>query len=197
MVKSARSKIDKKIVDGLEKIADIMKHATWQISDPLKLSPIQVRILTYLLDNKEIDVKISSLAEEFLVSRPTITDSIKSLAKRDFIQTIKDPLDKRSSFISLSPMGIIVAENVSEYSQSLSNIIKDLESSQKESFFGTLMNILFSLQLKGFIPLQKMCFSCKYYSQQDEQHYCSLLEQKLNVEELRINCPEHSKSNHY
>ncbi len=94
-------------------------------------------------------------------------------------------------------MGIIVAENVSEYSQSLSNIIKDLESSQKESFFGTLMNILFSLQLKGFIPLQKMCFSCKYYSQQDEQHYCSLLEQKLNVEELRINCPEHSKSNHY
>jgi len=92
---------------------------------------------------------------------PTITDSIKALQRRGFILIDKDPTDKRCSFISLSAMGKLV------------------------------IDIIHSLQSKGFIPAQKMCFSCKYYSLKGKHHYCSLLEQNLKIEELKINCPEH------
>jgi len=191
MSKSQKNELDKKIVDGLERITDIIKYSTWQICEPLKLSPIQVKILCYTLDNASTNIKISSLAEEFLVSRPTITDSIKALQRRGFILIDKDPTDKRCSFISLSAMGKLVAENVSQYNQSIFNAIQDLDKAQKESFFKNLIDIIHSLQSKGFIPAQKMCFSCKYYSLKGKHHYCSLLEQNLKIEELKINCPEH------
>lgn len=194
MSQSKRNELDKKIVDGLERIADIIKYATWQICEPLKLSPIQIKILNHILEKEKSDIKISSLAEEFLVSKPTITDSVKALQRRELVTVKKDSIDKRCSFISLSAMGKIVAKSVSENNQMLLKTIQDLNSSQKESFFITLINVIHSLQIQGFIPLQRMCFSCKYHSLNAERHYCSLLEKELKVKELKISCPEHQAS---
>ena len=191
MSNEKNDKLEYKILHGLEKISDLLKNQLWQKSHPLKLSPIQAKILNYLLLNSEKKSTNSKLADELMVTRATITDSLKLLESKDFISSEKDPNDKRSSVFSLTPLGKTVAKETLTYDIELASSITKLEPQSQEKLYSGLVTFIKELQEYDLISAQRICFTCKYYSKNEDQHYCNLLKSELKNTEIQINCPEH------
>lgn len=57
----------------------------------------------------------------------------------------------------------------------------------------SLLNIINHLNKTGVITIQRMCLTCTHHemSENEESHFCKLLNRKLHSSELRIDCPEH------
>src|SRR5687767_3898697 len=90
-----KNSLDYKIVAGLERIALVYRTLLWEESKKFGLSPIQIQILIFT-DSHRLPATVSYLAEEFNVTKPTISDAVKSLLEKKLVIKIADKIDSRS-----------------------------------------------------------------------------------------------------
>ncbi|MFU8859296.1 MAG: MarR family winged helix-turn-helix transcriptional regulator [Cyclonatronaceae bacterium] len=184
---------ESKIVASLERISQAFRVLLWRESKEFSLSPIQVQVLIFLLHHSEEKRKVSYLADEFNMTKATISDTIKVLEKKKLITKEPEPYDSRSFVIHLTPVGTETAKENALFTKEIRTPINTLSADDKENLLLNLLNIISYLNRTGVITLQRMCMTCKYYqsAEKGEQHYCHLLNRKLHNSELRIDCPEH------
>ncbi|MCC5908299.1 MAG: winged helix-turn-helix transcriptional regulator [Balneolaceae bacterium] len=184
---------ESKIVASLERISQAFRVLLWRESKEYSLSPIQVQLLIFLLHHSEEKRKVSYLADEFNMTKATISDSIKVLKKKGLITKDPEPHDSRSYVIQLTPEGANTAEENSMFTNEIRTPIDNMSADDKESLLLSLLNIIRHLNRSGVITIQRMCMTCKYYetTEDGKQHFCKLLNQKLHNTELRADCPEH------
>lgn len=155
---------------------------------------IQIQILIFIRFHSPDKCKVSYLAEEFNMTKPTISDSIKVLLDKGFINKVRDHADKRSYIFTLTEKGKQIAEKVSFFTSALEKPILSLTQEQKITFLNTLLKLIYELNQSGVISIQRMCFTCAYYSRSAEgNHYCSLLKQELADSQIRIDCPDQAQ----
>ena len=80
--------LSRKISTGLERISQAYKALLWNKAKIFGLSPIQIQILIFLAHHKRQLCNVSLLAQEFNVTKPTISDAIRVLESKKMI--IKD-----------------------------------------------------------------------------------------------------------
>lgn len=184
---------ESKIVASLERISQAFRVLLWQESKTYALSPIQVQVLIFLLYHSSEKRKVSYLADEFNMTKATISDTVKVLEQKDLITKEHEPHDTRSYIIHLTEKGKTVAENTSLFTRELREPINKLHPDDKDTLLLSLLDIIRHLNKSGVITIQRMCMSCAYHQVSDEgqTHFCKLLNQKLHVKDLRIDCPEH------
>ena len=74
--------------------------------------------------------------------------------------------------------------------------IEKLTESQKEVMLNGLQNLIYDLNKSGIITIQRMCHTCSFYeTDQQNAHYCNLLNTELTISDIRIDCPEHEMRN--
>ena len=185
--------IESKIVASLERISQAFRVLLWQESMEYSLSPIQVQVLVFLLHHSEEKRKVSYLADEFNMTKATISDSIKSLAQKHLIKKDYEPNDTRSFIIHLTNKGKDIANKASLFTQQLQAPIEQLHNDDKENLLFSLIAIIHHLNKAGTITIQRMCFTCSYFQTSDNgrKYFCNLLNQQLQTTELRVDCPEH------
>jgi DNA-binding MarR family transcriptional regulator len=184
---------ESKIVASLERISQAFRVLLWRESKEFSLSPIQVQVLIFLLHHSGEKRKVSYLADEFNMTKATISDSIKVMEKKELITKEPEPHDSRSYVIHLTPEGIKTAKENSLFTKELRSPIDKLSADDKENLLLSLLNIIRHLNRTGVITIQRMCITCKHYqtTENGKQHFCKLLNQKLHNTELRVDCPEH------
>lgn len=186
------SSTEDKIVVALERISEAFRVLLWQESKTHKLSPIQLQIIIFLLYHDDSKRKVSYLAQEFNMTKATISDAVKALSNKGMIRKETAPEDSRSYFIHLTEKGLKVAQQASTFSQPLLKSIKNgLSEEETDMFYKSTLNIIDSLHKLGIIQLQRMCKNCQFYAQNQGMHFCKLLNKPLSSNELRIDCPEH------
>jgi DNA-binding MarR family transcriptional regulator len=164
----------------------------WQESKGHALTPIQIQVLIFLNFHSREKCKVSYLAKEFNMAKATISETIKILELKKLITKEFIPSDTRSYIILLTNKGKDIAEKTSFFSTEIFKPIDQLNPDDKEIMLLSLLDIIRHLNRRGVITIQRMCLTCKYYQSSDnETHFCHLLNQKLNVSDLRIDCPEH------
>lgn len=184
--------IESKIVVSLERIAQAFRVLLWQESKEHSLTPIQVQVLIFLHYHSEEKCKVSYLADEFNMTKATISETIKTLENKKLIHKEFEPQDTRSYFIRLTGKGKRIADQTSLFSKEIFRPIDKLRQDDKENLLFSLLDIIRHLNKSGVITIQRMCMTCQHYQvSAREQHYCKLLHQKLHVSDLRIDCPEH------
>ena len=186
--------IESKIVASLEKISQAFRVLLWQESKEYSLSPIQVQVLIFLLNHSEEKRKVSYLADEFNMTKATISDTIKSLEQKQLIKKENEPNDTRSYIIHLTTKGKNIANKTALFAQQLQIPIGKLHNGDKENLLLSLIDIIRHLNKAGIITIQRMCFTCSYYQTTNggQKHFCKLLNQELQTTELRVDCPEHN-----
>ncbi len=182
---------ESKIIASLERISQAFRVLLWQESKEFSLSPIQVQVLIFLLHHSEEKRKVSYLADEFNMTKATISDTIKTLEQKNLITKEYEPQDTRSYIISLTRKGKETAEKTSVFTTQIRTPIDKLPQEDKEKLLRSLMDIIRHLNKAGVITIQRMCFTCSYYQSSGQEHFCKLLNQRLHETELRIDCPEH------
>jgi len=185
--------VESKIVASLERIAQSFRVLLWQESKEFSLSPIQVQVLIFLLHHSEEKRKVSYLAEEFNMTKATISDTVKTLEQKKLISKEYEPHDTRSYIINLTAKGKATATKTSLFTREIRTPIDQLSQDDKENLLLSLLNVIRHLNTSGVITIQRMCASCSYYqlSNNGKKHYCSLLNQQLQTKDLRVDCPEH------
>ncbi len=184
---------ESKIVASLERIAQAFRVLLWQESKENSLTPIQVQVLIFLRFHSEEKCKVSYLADEFNMTKATISDTIKTLEQKHLITKEFEQHDTRSYIIQLTTKGKELADKTSLFSKELFKPIDKLHPDDKENLLLSLLNIIRHLNHSGVITIQRMCLTCNYYDYSDitQKHFCKLLNQNLKSTDLRIDCPEH------
>lgn len=182
---------ESKIVIALERISQAFRVLLWNESKEFSLSPIQVQILIFLRYHSPEKRKVSYLADEFNMTKATVSDTVKTLEQKQLIFKETEPTDSRSYTIYLTEKGKQLAEQTSVFAHHIRKPIDMLEADEKENLLESLLGIIRHLNHKGIISVQRMCQSCSYYSHSHNRHFCKLLNQNLQTADLRIDCPEH------
>jgi len=81
---------DSKIIVALERVAEAFRVLLWNESKTHDLSPIQIQILVFLRFHPQEICKVSYLANEFNLTKATISDSVKTLLRKQLIEKISD-----------------------------------------------------------------------------------------------------------
>lgn len=193
-LKHQNENIDSRIIAAMERISQAFRVLLWNESKELSLSPIQIQILIFLMFHSEAKRKVSYLAEEFNMTKATISDSIKVLEQKKFIRKEYEPHDTRSYIIYLTTKGLEIAKRTASFTNQIQEPIARLLAEDKENLLISLMSIIQHLNKTGVITIQRMCKTCVHFSPGSgkTQHFCNLLNQKLLDRDLRIDCPEHA-----
>ena len=185
--------IDGRIVAVLERISQAFRVLLWQESKDFSLSPIQIQVLIFLLHHSIDKCKVSYLADEFNMTKATISETVKILEQKKLIQKVYEEIDNRSYSIQLTKSGQTIATETALFSKEFHKPIAKLDEEEKENMLLSLLNIITHLNKTGVITIQRMCLTCTHHelTENGENHFCKLLNRKLLTNELRIDCPEH------
>ncbi|CUS96129.1 DNA-binding transcriptional regulator, MarR family [Candidatus Kryptobacter tengchongensis] len=188
--------IDSKIIAGLERIARVFRFLLWDVAKNENLSPIQIQFLIFLLFNNPSRTRITDIANEFSLTKATVSDAIASLEAKNLIIKDKDPEDRRNYILQLTPKGKKLARKLSIWADALKNNLKKFNQKDKETILEFILKLIESLYEAGIITTQRMCFSCAYFQKNvspksDAPHYCNLLNKPLSIVELRLDCEDY------
>ena len=184
-------KIESRIVVALERISESFRVLLWNESKENSLSPIQIQILIFIYFHSLEKCKVGYLADEFNMTKATISDSVKVLLSKELVTKETDPIDTRSFSLSLTNEEKKIAKKSSLFASSIEQPIEKLTQEQKTIMLNGLLKLIYDLNKSGIITIQRMCFTCSNYQLEQGVHYCKLLKSKLAENELRVDCPEH------
>ncbi|RVU91990.1 MarR family transcriptional regulator [Flavobacterium columnare] len=183
--------VDGKIMAALDKLASIQRYLIWEQSKKKGLSPIQIQLLIFLKHHRSEQATVSYLAKEFHVTKPTISDAVKILFQKKLVVKKENATDARSYALKITEEGEIIVQETESFTRPLQNILRLEEPNKKEQVWELLSNLLFQLKKIDIISVNRMCFSCQFYTKKEEGHYCNLMSKILESVEIRMDCPEH------
>nr|WP_305069745.1 MarR family winged helix-turn-helix transcriptional regulator [Flavobacterium covae] len=127
-------KIESRIVVALERISEAFRVLLWKESKENSLSPIQIQILIFICFHSEEKCKISYLAEEFNMTKATISDSVKILIAKGLLIKKVDFSDTRAFLLSLTEEGKRVASKGSFLLLLCKNLLKVYQKKKKQYY---------------------------------------------------------------
>jgi DNA-binding MarR family transcriptional regulator len=183
-------RLDFKIVAALERLGEAFRVLLWNEAKELNLSPIQIQILIFVKYHPDARCKVSHLATEFNMTKPTISDAVRVLEQKGLIRKETEPDDTRSYVILLTEVGEEVVRRTAGFGAPMVGSLSQLSENQKIVLLESLLEMIFRLQKAGIVSLQRMCFSCRFFENSPGGYYCTMLQKRLEKQDLRVDCPE-------
>lgn len=174
----------------MERLSQVFRILLWEKAKIHQLSPIQIQLLIFIRHHAEDKTTVSYLAKEFNITKPTISDAIKVLDQKKLIKKISADTDSRSYTIQLTAAGKKVVAETEDFPNPLTKIISSTTKANKLLLWENISIFIQQLNKLEVISVQRTCFNCKHYSIKSKTPFCNLLEQKLKMEDIRIDCEE-------
>lgn len=189
-LENQNANLDNKIVAGLERLSQVFRILLWNKAKEHSLSPIQIQLLIFIQHHSVDKTTISYLAQEFNFTKPTISDAIKVLEQKKLIKKFTDSNDTRSYTIQLTTAGKKIVAETENFANPLTTIIAKTSESEKMVLWQNISSLIIQLNKLEIISVQRTCFNCKHYANKNKTHFCGLLNQKLETQDIRIDCGE-------
>lgn len=183
--------MDGRIIASLERIAEAFRVLLWRQTRATGLSPIQIQLLIFLLYHPQERRRVSYLAQEFNLTKATISEAVKTLLTKKIVRKEADPDDSRSFTIHLTPKGEKLAKQASAFADEFRAPLERMDKAQKENFSRQLLTMIHRLQESGVISFQRMCHTCRHLEKSSQGQNCAILMRKLQENDLRLDCPVH------
>ncbi len=185
------SELNLKILTGLERLSEVFKTLLWQKAKVHGFSPIQIQILLFISNHRQELCNVSYLAKEFNVSKPTISDAVRVLIDKGMLEKDFTPTDNRRYNLLLTSEGTNKLQDLSQYFTPVLDELKTMTEKDSIQLFKIVSKIIFGLNKKGIIQVQRTCFACRFYAgDRKGKHFCNLLGKNLLDKEIRLDCPE-------
>lgn len=188
--------ISSKIVFALERLSQVFRSNLWQENKKYNLSPLQIQILLFLKYQTIERGTVSYLAQEFNMTKATISDAVKTLEQKGLVTKLQNPDDGRSYLLRLTEAGQQTGLKLSTFANQMRQYVENIPDDKKEVVLTTLFELIFSLQQNDHISPQRICFSCRYFERAtapEAPYFCQLLQLPMQENDLRINCLEHEE----
>ncbi len=193
-VAQQNASLDYKIVAGLERLSQVFRILLWEKAKQFGLSPIQIQLLIFIKHHIADKCTISYLAQEFNFTKPTISDAIKVLEQKKMVKKITDPSDTRSYSIQLLANGKKVVAASEDFANPLTAFIAQTGRNSKLILWQNIVTLIKELNNTGIISVQRTCYNCTNFSSKNNIPFCNLLQQKLLLPDIRIDCAEFERA---
>lgn len=189
--------IDHRILEGIARLAAIMRADEWANAKELGLNPTQLAILA-LLEGRKNGLGVKDIAAHLGVSQPSATDSINALEKKEHVEKRAGLTDGRAVRVHISAKGLAALETDAT-SNLTGQAVASLGDAEQQQLLVTLVKMIRNLQEKDAIPVQRMCVTCRYFDpfihQGEEQPYhCHFVNAPFGQRELRVDCRDHEQA---
>lgn len=183
------------LVVGLAKIGMAVRHQAWEASEHQGLTPTQGQILA-LLRSQPRGLLVSKLAEGLAITSATTTVALQALQRKGLVRKARSPLDGRARIITLTEAGQAEAARAATWSDFLLNAVDTLTTEEQAVFLRSLSKMIRTLQVRGEIPVSRMCVTCHYFRPNAHPgaaalHHCAFVDAPFGDGELRLECPDH------
>lgn len=179
--------LEAKITAGLERLSQVFRVLLWEKAKSYGLSPIQIQLLIFICYHSREKTTVSYLAKEFGLTKPTISDAVKTLLQKGLIEKQTDISDSRSYTIALTTSGVELVAATENYTDPLQNLLAQT-AADKENLWQSITAIIHGLNRAGIIEVQRSCYNCKHYV--SNANYCGLLKVALAPKDIRLDCAE-------
>ncbi|MCG8572638.1 MAG: MarR family transcriptional regulator [Spirochaetes bacterium] len=180
---------------ALEKICQSQRIFLWEIAKIEGFSPIQIQFIEFIHKMPMDQCTVSHLAKEFDLTKATVSDSIRVLVKKGFLEKTVDKEDKRRVYLLLSQKAKSKMALIDDKSHSLIQIIDTFDEEQKKNFSQFLMELIKKLYDHGYIQTARMCLTCNNMirnHQEGNPFYCQFANIPMTENQLKVNCQYYS-----
>lgn len=187
------SEIDKKIALAFEKLTQVQRILLWERAKNEKLSPIQIQFLTFLDRHSKEKRKVGVLADEFDLSKATVSDAISNLVSKGLLLKEKTKTDKRSSTLRVTDKGKRVLKRVQSWQDILIKYIGEIKNYEKEAVYLFLTELIKNLFDGGIIHTARICSTCGnlHKGSSGDPNKCGLTGREFFDSGINIDCDSH------
>lgn len=134
-----------RIVTGLEQIGEHIQGLIRAQAQEHGLSPLQIRILIFL-HFYEQQATLSTLAASFMLTKATLSVTLRSMEQKELISRKTLPGDRRSSVIELSEWGRRIAHVAGFYPEPLKKIVAPMDHAEKKLLLDIIEGMVSKLE---------------------------------------------------
>lgn len=183
--------LDSKIVAGFERLSQVFRVLLWEKAKKYELTPIQIQLLIFIKYHIKTKTTVSYLAKEFNLTKATVSDTIKILEQKKYIQKEVHFKDSRSYTIALTQKGFEMVHLTENFADPVYDIVASASDDDKIILWKNLSSIMQQLHHFEIIQVQSTCFNCSYLIQHDNEMHCKLMGIQLENRDVRLDCSDH------
>lgn len=178
---------------GLEKIADLVRAQSWR-EDGAGLSPTQRALLVTLARNPE-GLRASQIAANLGVSAASLSDSVRAVETRGWLQRAPDPADARASRLTLTPAGTALAAKLDGPDSGLAQLVAALPATDADALLRAMQLLIREAQARGLLDGLRTCLGCAFFrpfasGDPARPHFCAFVDAAFGDAALRTDCAE-------
>lgn len=178
---------------GLEQLAALVRAQSWRGDGVPSLPPTQHAVLR-MLDGAPEGQRARQIAERLGISAASLSDSLKTLEGKGWIERTPDPNDGRAAIVRLTPAGSSLTRKLLGGSQGLGALMRKLDPQDIGAFLRVTQLLVFEAQQQGLATGPRTCLGCRYFRPYgggaDKPHFCAFIQQPFGDAELRVDCAE-------
>lgn len=185
------------IATGLAKIGLFLRAHAWRQAGATGLTPTQAQILVHLV--RRGPARVSALADEIAVTQPTASDAVAALIRKGHVEKRPDPQDRRAITLHAGKSAASAVAAVEVWPDALLEAADALDPAERAALLKGLTKMIRTLQLRGAIPVQRMCATCQHfrpYQHADAAapHHCAFVDAAFGDAALRLDCDDHAEA---
>lgn len=178
---------------GLEKVADLVRAQSWR-EDGAGLPPTQRAVLVALSRNRT-GLRASELAANLGVSAASLSDSVRGMEARGWLQRTPDPADARAVRLMLAPDGKALADRLDGPESGLAQLAAALPATDAAALLHAMQLLIREAQSRGLLSGLRTCLDCEFFrpfatDDADAPHFCAFVRAPFGDAALRIDCED-------
>ena len=134
---------NKKIAILIKKLALEFDKIAIPELEPYNLTPTQFKVIKYLLNNQEAEVRQRDIEKAYSMTNPTVTGILQNLEKNNWIERIENPNDARSKVIKLTKKALKQKEELYNLGDNLEKEFTKGLNKTEQNRLNELLNKLF------------------------------------------------------
>lgn len=191
--------LPRRLAAGLSRLSVALRAGQWRLAEAHGLTPTQAQALALLAVRGAPDrpaLRVSDIAAELAITRPTTSDAIAALERKGLIRREPDPRDARATGLVLTEAGRHAARDAGDWPVALLDVAADLPPSEQEALLRLVTKLIRGLQLRGAIAPARLCVTCRFFrpyahpADASAPHHCAFVDAPFGDRHLRLDCPE-------
>lgn len=187
--------LDRRLADGLTRLAAVARQLDWQAAASAGLSPTQADILRFVASRPE-GARLTAAAAHIGVRKATASDAVTTLETKSLLRKQADASDGRAVALKATAKGTRVAR---EWPASFGPVVEGLSDNEQEILLALVIKMIRQLQLRELIAPQRTCVTCRHFRENvapgtASPHFCAFVGAPMAERHLRVDCPEHESA---
>jgi DNA-binding MarR family transcriptional regulator len=187
--------LDRRLADGLTRLAAVARQLDWQAAASAGLSPTQAEILRFVASRSE-GARLTAAAAHIGVRKATASDAVTTLENKSLLRKQADASDGRAIALKATAKGARIAR---EWPASFGPVVEGLSDNEREMLLALVIKMIRQLQLRELIAPQRTCVTCRHFRENvapgtASPHFCAFVGAPMAERHMRVDCPEHESA---